>query len=148
MVPNTLQPYVQYEIHNALGDNGFTRLYNFITRHYYWKKLCQHCNKYVGSCSECQKVTLKKPKYVNLHLPILQFLMPFISMDLLGPYCKTEKGNQHALTVIYMLTNYVFMILIRSKSTEEIIKAYLMDVYSIFRGSKYILCERGEFTIK
>ena len=51
------------------------------------------------------------------------------------------KGNHYALTVICMLTNYVFMIAIRSKSTEEVIKPYLTDVYSTFRGSKYILTE-------
>ena len=75
--------------------------------------------------------------------------MPFISMDLLGPYHKTEKGNQYALTVICLLKNYVFMILFRSTNTEEVMKAYLMDVYSIFRGSKYILSDRGaEYTSK
>ena len=48
-----------------------------------------------------------------------------------------------------MLTNYVFMIPIRSKSTEEVIKAYLTGVYSTFGGSKYILSDsRSEFTSK
>ena len=46
-----------------------------------------------------------------------------------------------------MLTNYVFMIPIKSKNNEGIIKAYLKDVYSTFRGSTYILSDRGgEFT--
>ena len=35
MVPNTLQPYILYECHNALGHNGSTRLYHSIRRHYY-----------------------------------------------------------------------------------------------------------------
>ena len=48
-----------------------------------------------------------------------------------------------------MLTNYMFMIPIRSKTTEDIIKAYLTAVYSTFRGSKYILSDHGsEFTCK
>ena len=47
MVPQTLQPYILPESHNALGHNGPTRLYNFIRRHYYWRKMHQHCNKYV-----------------------------------------------------------------------------------------------------
>ena len=74
----------------------------------------------------------KIPQYINLPLQIPQFPMSFISMDLLGPYHETEKENQYALTVICMLTNYVLMIPIRSKSTVEVIKAYLMDVYSTF----------------
>ena len=63
-----------------------------------------------------------------MHIPKPQFLMSFISMDLLGAYHETEKGNQYALIVICMLTNYIFMIPIRSKSTEEVINAYLMGM--------------------
>ena len=75
--------------------------------------------------------------------------MSFISMDLVGPYRETGNGNQYTLTVICMLTNYVFMILIRSESTEEVIKAYLTGFYSTFGGSKYILSDQGsEFTSK
>ena len=70
-----------------------------------------------------------------LHLPIPQFPMSAISMDLLGPYGEKEKGNQYAITVIYMLTNCVFMIPIRLKSTEEIIKVYLTDVCFTVIGS-------------
>ena len=53
------------------------------------------------------------------------------------------------ISVICMLTHYLFMITIRSKSTEEVIRAYLTDVYSTFRCSKYILSDRGgEFPSK
>ena len=70
-------------------------------------------------------------------------------MDLLGPYHEAEKGNQYALTIICMLTNYMFRIPIRLKSTEEVIRVYLKGVYSTFRGSKYILSDRGsEITSK
>ena len=82
-----------HETHNALGHNGSTRLYNFIKRHYYCRKLHQYYNKYVRSCPEYQQVTLKETLYLTFHLPILQFLMSFISMDLLGPYCETENGK-------------------------------------------------------
>ena len=49
-----------------------------------------------------------------------------------------------------MLNNYVIMIPIRSMIIEEeVIRACFMGVYSTFRGSKYILSDRGsEFTIK
>ena len=48
-----------------------------------------------------------------------------------------------------MLTNYVFLFPIKSKTTEEVIKAYLKNAYSTFGGSKYILSDKGgEFTGK
>ena len=74
----------------------------------------------------------KKLHYSNLHLPILQLPISIISIDLLGPYHETENGNQYALTLIYMLTNDIFMIPIKSKTTEEVIKVYLKDVCSTF----------------
>ena len=75
--------------------------------------------------------------------------MSFISIDLVWPYIETENGNQYALMVICMFTNYIFMIPIQSKSTKDIIKAYLSGVYSTFGGSKYILSDLGsEFICK
>ena len=48
-----------------------------------------------------------------------------------------------------MLSNYVFVIPIRSKHTEEVIKSYLIGVYSTFEVGKYILSDRGsEFSSK
>ena len=66
---------------------------------------------------------------------MLQVSMPFIIMDLLGPYSEIENGNQCTLTFICMLTNYVFIVPIKTKTTEDIINAYLKYVYSTFGGS-------------
>ena len=142
MVPQKLQPYRLYEWHNALGPSRSTRLYTFIERHYYWKKSHQDCNMYVRSCTECQQATLKEPCNINLYLPILQFPMVFISMDLLGPQSKIESGNQYMRTIICMLTIYVFIIPIKTETKEDVINVYLKHLYAIFGSSKYILSDR------
>ena len=54
--------------------------------------------------------------------------MSFISMDLVGLYREADKENKYALTLICMLINCIFMIPIRLKSTEEVIKDYLTGV--------------------
>ena len=65
------------------------------------------------------------------------------------PYSEIENGNQYGLTVICMLANYVFMVPIKTKTTEDIINACLKHEYSTFGGSKYILSGRnGEFSSK
>ena len=65
--------------------------------------------------------------------------MTVISMDLLDPYSETETGNQYALTVICMLTNYVFMISNKAKTIEIVINAYLKHVYAIFASGNISL---------
>ena len=139
-----MQPYILYESHNALGHNGSTRLYHFIRMHYYCKKLHQHCNKYVCSCTESQQVTLKEPQYINLHLSIPQFPMLFM-YGLVRSLSRNWKGKPVSFNCHIHVTHYVFMIPIRSKSTEKVIKVHLTGIYSTFRGSKYILTGRGQW---
>ena len=50
--------------------------------------------------------------------------MEFISMDLVGRLTKTSSGHEYALTVISMLTGYVFCIPLKTKTGEEIVDKY------------------------
>ena len=60
-----------------------------------------------------------------------------------------EKGNQDTLTAICMLINYVFMVPITTKTTKDVINAYVNHVYSTFGQSKDVLSDRDEkFTSK
>ena len=59
--------------------------------------------------------------------------MQFISMDLIGEFHPpTIRKNRYALTVICMLTGYVFCVLIKTETAEEVIQAYINNVYSKF----------------
>ena len=50
-----------------------------------------------------------------------------------------KNRNQYALIAICMLTNYVFMIPLRTKTTEDAIEAYLKNVHSTFGEVKISL---------
>ena len=70
--------------------------------------------------------------------------MQFISMDLIGEFHPpTSKGKRYALTVICMLTGYVFCIPLKTKTAEEVLQAYIDHVYSKFGGSIKILSDNG-----
>ena len=52
--------------------------------------------------------------------------MEFISIDLIGEfYPPTSKGHRYALTVMGMLTGFVFCASLKSKKAEEIVQVYL-----------------------
>ena len=56
--------------------------------------------------------------------------MDFISMDLIGEFRPpTSQGYKYALTVICTLTGFTWCIPIKSKNAEEIVKAYMREVY-------------------
>ena len=70
----------------------------------------------------------------TLHFDVATFPMQFISMDLIGQFHPpTSRKHRYALTVICMLTGYVFCV--RSHT------AYLDNVYSIFGGSLKMLSD-------
>ena len=74
----------------------------------------------------------------------LPFQWQFISMDLIGEFHPpTTNKNRYALTVICMLTGYVFCVPLKTKTTEEVIQAYIDNIYSKFRGSMKILSDNG-----
>ena len=83
-------------------------------------------------------------KYARLHFDVATFPMQFISMDLIGEFHPpTSRKHRYALTVICMLTGYVFCVPSQTKTAEEVIQAYIDQVYSRFGGSLKILSDNG-----
>ena len=140
-----IKSYILYKYHNAIGHKGSTRLYIVIKKNVITgRNFARIITCMWGLVQSVSELLSKNPWYINLHLPIPQFPMAFIGMDLLYPYSEMESGNQYALIIICMLTNYVFMTPIKTKTTEDvIINAYLKHVYATFSSSKYIHSDRG-----
>ena len=83
-------------------------------------------------------------KYAKLHFDVATFPMQFISMDLIGEFHpSTSRKHKYALTVICMLTGYVFCVPLWPKTAEEVIQAYIDHVYSRFGGSLKILSDNS-----
>ena len=84
-------------------------------------------------CYYCQRRNKQVVKYATLHFDVATFPMQFISMDLIGEFHPpTTNKNRYALTVICMLMGYVFCVLLKTKTAEEVIQAYIDNVYSKF----------------
>ena len=115
-----------------------------LKRLYYWKGLKSSVTKHIQRCYQCQRRNKQVVKYATLHFDVATFPMQFISMDLIGEFHPpTTKGNRYALTVICMLTGYVFCIPLKTKTTKEVLQAYINNVYSKFGGSIKILTDNG-----
>ena len=129
--------------HDQLGHNGTARTYMLLKRTYYWKGMKTDISNYVKQCKLCQKQNILPVKYASGHFSAPMAPMEFISMDLIGDFTPSSKGNKYALTVICMLTGYTFCIPIPSKKASDVITAYIDNVYSKFGGSKKILSDNG-----
>ena len=144
VLPRALTAQILRMAHNNLGHNGTHRTYMLLKRLYYWKGLKPSVAKHIQRCYQCQRRNKQVVKYATLHFDVATFPMQFISMDLIGEFHPpTTKGKRYALTVICMLTGYVFCIPLKTKTSEEVLQAYIDNVYSKFGGSMKILSDNG-----
>ena len=127
-----------------LGHNSTHRTCTILKRLYYWKGLKPSVEKYIKMCYHCQRRNKQVVKYATLHFDVATFPMQFISIDLIGEFHPpTSRKHKYALTVICMLTGYIFCGSLKTKTAEEVIQAYIDNVYSKFGGSLKIMSENG-----
>ena len=144
VIPRSLVPQVLQMAHDKLGHNGTHRTYILLKRLYYWKGLKPSVEKHIKRCYQCQRRNKQVVIYAKLHFDVATFPMQFISMDLIGEFHPpTSRKHKYALTVICMLTGYVFCVPLKTKTAEEVIQAYIDQVYSKFGGSLKILSDNG-----
>ena len=105
---------------------------------------------HIKTCRKCQSRNRQIIKYPELHFDAAMIPMEFISMDLIGKlHYPPSKGYKYALTVICMHSGYVFYIPLSTKTADEVIQAYIDNIYAKFGGSlKIILANGTEFKNK
>ena len=70
--------------------------------------------------------------------------MDFICMDLICEFHPpTSRGHCYALTAVCTLTGFTWCVQLKTKTAEEVSKAYLDHIYSNFGGSVKILMDNG-----
>ena len=144
IIPRVVTAQILCMVHDNLGHNGTHRTYTLLKRLYYWKGLKLSVAKHIKMCYHCQRRNKQVVKYKTLHFDVATFPMQFISMDFIGEfYPPTTKKNRYALTVICMLMGYVFCVPLKTKTAEEVIQAYIDNIYSKFEGSIKILSDNG-----
>ena len=146
-LPAVLVLQVLHAAHDELGHNGFPRIYAALKRVFYWKGMKENTRDYCKMCDTCalhrsENIKFKRKVFHPSLLP-----MDFICMDLIGEFHPpTSHGHCYALTAVCMLTGFTWCIPLKSKKADEVAKAYLDHIYSLFGGSVKILMDnRTEF---
>ena len=130
VLPRGLTAQILKMAHDNLRHNGTHRTYMLLKRLYYWKGLKPSVTKHIQRCYQYQTRNKQEVKYATLHFDVATFPMQFVSMDLIGEFHPpTTKGKRYALTVTCMLTGYVFCIPLKTKTAEEVLKAYINNVF-------------------
>ena len=143
-LPSVLIFQVLPTAHDDLGHNGFPRTYAAIKRVFFWKGMKEDIRKHCKTCATCQLHKLENVKFERkIFKPSLQ-PMDFICMDLIGEFHPpTSRGHRYALTAVCMLTGFTWCVPLKTKTAEEVAKAYMDHIYCNFGGSIKILTDNG-----
>ena len=125
-LPNVLVFQVLQTAHNDLGHNRFLRTYAVLKRVFYWKGMKEDIRKHCKTCATCMLHKLENMKFEKkIFKPSLQ-PMDFICMDLIGEFHPpTSCGHRYVLTAVCMLTGFTWCIPLKTKTAEEVTKAYV-----------------------
>ena len=94
-------------------------------------------------CYECQRRNKQVVKYATLHFDVATFPMQFISMDLIGEFYP-PTSRKHIFLDCNMYANRLYVLCtFETKAAEEVIQAYIDNVYSKFGGSLKMLSDNG-----
>ena len=63
-----------------------------------------------------------------MHLEIPRVPFTGCAMDCVGPLPATSKGNKHALMFICLLTLYLIMVPLKSKTVDEVSMVYIKEI--------------------
>ena len=144
VVPPEWGPMLLKLAHDNLGHNGTAHTYMILRRNYYWKGMKAFVALYVKQCTLCREHNATATQYIKGSFEIPKAPMDFISMDLIGEFHPPSSNrNRYALTVICMLTGWVWCIPIPDKTANTVLKAYLQNVHHVFGPSKKILSDNG-----
>ena len=100
--------------------------------------------KHHKTCATCILHRAENVKFEKkVFKPSLQ-PMDFICMDLIAEFHPpTSHGQRYALTAVCMLTGFTWCAPLKTKTAEEVIRAYLDHIYSNFGGSVKIMTDNG-----
>ena len=129
---------------SVAGHKGITKTYLRIRQHYYWENMKKEIQDYVRTCKECQ---LKKLTRIKTKQPMILTDTPGkafdkISMDIVGPLPKTQKGNEYILTIQDLLTKYSIGIPMVGISSAEIADAFVKRFIRRFGSPRAILTDQ------
>jgi len=127
------------------GHKGIAKTVARIRHKYFWENMKAQVEKFIQTCSSCQKKKLVrvKPKQPMIITDTPADAFDKVSMDILGPLPVTENENEYILTIQDLLTKYSVAVPLIQANSEEIAKAFTQRFICQFGSPKAILTDQG-----
>ncbi len=149
VVPQILQRPILDHYHGTFEGPHFGRkkLYMTLKRYFWWRGMARHVADYCSQCIRCKYETPKlgpKVQYQRKYKP--QHPNEIISIDIVGPYPKSNLGRQYVLTIQCEFSKYVCAIPLKDKTASGVTRAVTKRWILVFGNPKCIRSDEGTDT--
>ena len=105
------------------------------------------CQSVVFSCQGCQLGSDYRPRKVPQGQIEFAFPWDMLSVDVMGPFISSKKGERYILSIIDCFSKYLILVPLRDHTAPTVSKALYERVVGYFGCPRKILLDRGaEFT--
>ncbi len=143
VIPTKLVPLVLDQIHHLTGHNGTPRTFEFTRCLFWWPSMLHDIKAACKRCPSCQQMNHVPQQYhaLNLHVPSQP--LQLVAMDLIGPFTETSAGHKYALTIMDMLTSYLWAIPLCNKTADHVARSFITHFYTCEGSVVRILTDNG-----
>lgn len=133
VLPLTDRRIVISEVHNA-AHLGFLKTLEKVRERYYWPKMASEIKRFCHSCLVCKE---SKVPNTNVRPPcgkqkLCSRPWEVISIDFLGPYPKSRKGNVWILVVCDFFSKFVIVQCMKAATAQGVCLVMENLVFNLF----------------
>ena len=145
VLPRKLTSLIIVEFHNGKDNQGISHTVNMIRCYFWWVGIHRDVHQHISNCQLCIQFLPNWLYTQPMHLEIPKVPFAGCAMDCIGPLPATSKGNRHTLTFLCLLTSYIIMVPLKSKSkmVDEVSTAYIKEILLKTSCYKFILQDNG-----
>ena len=148
-LPPSLIPVALSYGHLLLGHGGISKLYDWMIENYYVPSLRSYVVKFLASCYTCRIINFSRRKlgYFGI-LPIGEYPLDFIYMDIIEDLPPTKEGYKHLLMLVDGYTRLIHAYPMKSKTSNEVIKNLRHYLMSTNLATRNILVDNAPAFLK
>lgn len=146
VIPAPLRSMILHSAHENrwAAHAGISRTISHLSARYFWPNMTRDITSHIESCEQCQKT--KRPRRAPRGL-----LTPFgasrpfelLSMDFLGPFDTSPRGNKYLLVVIDHFTRWPEAIPTVDCTSDSVAYALSLHILARFGFPRRILTDGG-----
>ena len=146
VLPRAMFQYVFQALHDDFAHIGYNKLVKLLNQRFFRPKINPLLKEYVAQCTLCynKKGGSQRPK-IPLHLHQYSHVIgDTLSLDMVGPFPKTERLNTYLLTVTCTFTRFSIAVPVINSTAPVIAQALIDGWFNMFGVPSNLHTDQGK----